>query len=135
MANNDKEKPKAMKLSEIVKQLADIDAKTADPKTIRDEYLKEGLGMGALSAGSAVGTYKSALEAAETEQERAAALVEYQKTVGQRVIPSAIMAKNSAKHIDYLDNVLELDVADNELMTVSIGQEYFNILSGRRKRR
>jgi len=132
---NEKEKPKAMKLSEIVKELADIDATKADPKTIRDKYLKEGLGMGALSAGSAVGTYKSALEAAETEQERAAALVEYQKVVGQRVVPNAIMAKNGAKHIDYLDNVLELEVADNEAVTVGIGSLYFDVVSGRRKKR
>ncbi len=129
------EKPKAMKLSEIVKELAELDVKEADPKAMRDKYLKEGMGMAALSAASGAATYKTAFEAAKTQQEFAQALAEYQRTIGLRAVPGAIMAKNGAKHIDYLDNVLEAEIEDQEGLTVGIGELYFNTVSGKTRRR
>lgn len=130
-----KEKPKPMKLSEIVKELAELDVTKADAKAMRDKYLKEGMGMAALSAASGVATYKVAFAAAKTAQEQADALAEYQRTIGTRAIPGAIMAKNGIKHVDYLDTVLESDIEDQEGLTVGIGQLYFNTVSGKTKRR
>ncbi|MEM4245552.1 MAG: hypothetical protein QW404_03445 [Candidatus Nanoarchaeia archaeon] len=138
MAKNDKQ-PTPKKLGELVEEFNTIDVMNKDfnaNKKLHQYVDVEGLGRGGLAAISAMAELKESLEAAEGDRNQiATAIAEYNQAIGTRVIPDAIMARNGKKHVEYLENVLEMPEKAMYEFTIGIGNMYYQTMTGARRRR